>query len=238
MRDFTKVSPSIWRSRKFRGLPNDKARLAYLYVLTCPHGNSAGCFDLHPMYAAADLHWEEMTFVEALQSLEKASLIEMDWAENTLLIVNWETFNEPTNPRHAQGILAQLLQASSDSLKAKAFHRFLKSFRARGFDRDKALRDAIQSLLKDYPETIPTETETKREMETERETRPDKDLDLRVREATAPPAPSQVGGGQSPPKVNPIEVNPELVRLAQRLDMRTPDSLDLTIPPALRRKRA
>lgn len=173
MRDFNKVSTTLWRSRKFRALPDDDARMAYMYLLTCPHGNSAGCFDIHPLYACADLGWAMEAYRKALDSLIKGGLIEFDEAENTVLILNWDEFNEPTNPKHAIGLLNQLEQASSVALKTKAFHAFLARFKAKTFDTDAALRKAIAIFLKAYPEPIATETKT--EIETERETRPDLD---------------------------------------------------------------
>ncbi len=185
MRDFSKVSPRVWRSKKFRSLPDVWAKQAYLYLLTSPHGNSAGCYDLDPLYAASDIGMTEIAFREAIESLSIAGLIEFDKAEQTVLIVNWEAFNEPTNPKHALGLLIQLNQASSSTLKNAAFHRFLAIFRAKGYDRDSNLKRAIETLLIDYPEPIPTKTETK--METERETRPRGDLDLDARESSEPP---------------------------------------------------
>ncbi len=177
MREFNKVSPTLWRSRKFRSLPDDQAKMAYTYLLTCPHGNSSGCFDIHPMYACADLGWELEAYRKAIDSLLKAGLIEWDEAENTLLIVNWDEFNEPTNPKHAIGIIAQLQQASSAALKLKAFQAFVARFKAKSFDRDASLRKAMDIFLIDYREPIATETETEMEMETERETETRPDLE-------------------------------------------------------------
>ena len=60
MRDFAKISCSIWHSRKFRSLPNDDCRLVYLYLHTNPHVNSLGCYVLPFGYAIADLGWNDM----------------------------------------------------------------------------------------------------------------------------------------------------------------------------------
>ncbi len=172
MRDFSKVSPSIWRSKKFKSLGADmEAKHVYLYLLTCPHGNSAGCFDLPPLYASNDLGMTAEAYSKAIDSLSKADLIEWDEAEQTLLIVNWDEFNEPTNPKHAIGLLSQLEQAASKTLKTKCFHSFLARFRAKKFDTDSSLRKAIEIFLEAYPKPIATEIETKMEIETERRPR-------------------------------------------------------------------
>ena len=159
MRDFSKVSPSIWRSKKFRATKDPMCKMVYLYLLTCPHGNSAGCFDIDPLYASADLETTPEAFREAINRLCEVGLIEWDGDENTVWIVQWEEFNKPTNPKHAAGLLSQLEQASSEKLKSKCFHAFMPIFKASQFDRDAVLRKAIDSFLGLYPKPIITKTE-------------------------------------------------------------------------------
>ena len=173
MRDFSKVSPSVWRSKKYRSLGSMEAQHVYLYLLTCPHGNSAGCFDLHPMYACADLGMTEIQYLDCIERLCLAGLIEWDAGENTVLIVNWLEFNAPANAKHAIGILSQLGQASSEKLKAKVFHEIRADVITRKFDREAFVRNAIEVFSKLYGDGIPTETETRPETERETETRPD-----------------------------------------------------------------
>jgi hypothetical protein len=179
MRDFIKVSPSLWRSKKFRSLTTSDAQLAYVYVLTNPHCNSAGCYDLPKLYACTDLGWPEKAYNKALDSLLIAGLILFDAAETTILITNWVAFNEPTNPKHAIGILTQLSQASSISLKRQRFQEYTALFHAKKYDQDAALRKATATLSEAYRKPILTETEMERETEMENEIRGDLDLDAR-----------------------------------------------------------
>ena len=57
MREFTKVSPALWNSARFKGLSDDSSRLLYVYYLTCSHQNAAGCYHLPDGYACTDLGW-------------------------------------------------------------------------------------------------------------------------------------------------------------------------------------
>jgi hypothetical protein len=179
MREFSKVSPTVWRSKKFRSLPDMETRHVYLYLLTCPHANSAGCFDIHPLYAAADTGMTEERFAYCIETLSKAGLVEWDAAENTVLIGNWIEFNGPQNPKHALGILSQLAQASSDTLKAKAFQELYEEISRKKFDREASIRKAMETLFEPYRNGIATrqrqdgdktETETRQD-ETRLETR-------------------------------------------------------------------
>jgi len=102
MRDYGKVSTSIWNSRKFGKVPDD-ARLLYLYLHTCPHVNSVGCFVLKDGYATADLNWPVDRYSKALDTLCKAYLVAFDRSENLVRVVNFLKFDPFTNPKHAQG---------------------------------------------------------------------------------------------------------------------------------------
>lgn len=174
MRDFSKVSPSLWKSKKFRALPDDAARLVYVYLLTCPHGNSAGCFDLDPAYACTDLRMPEKAYRKAIESLKSVGLVDFDSIENTIYLVNWATFNEPTNAKHAIGLLTQLNQASCVRLKVKALADFEEVIHTKGFDNLEALRKTIDSLTIDYREGILNEKEA---IERVSPPRPDRDRD-------------------------------------------------------------
>ena len=179
MRQYSKISPTIWRSKKFRKLESDDARLAYFYLITCPHSNSAGCFDLPLVYGGADLGWQTERFGKAIDRLSSVGLIRFDGDENTVLIENWAKFNPPTNAKHALGLISELEAASSDDLKSVASQCFSdllaeKSFKGdidilRNIDRKlKAMAKPIDSLSPlDRDKTITdtrlhgTETETR-----------------------------------------------------------------------------
>lgn len=175
MRDFSKVSPSVWRSKKFRKLADDTAKLVYLYLLTCPHGNSAGCFDLDPAYACTDLGVDEKAYRKAINSLCKVGLIEFDEDENTVFLINWATFNEPTNPKHAIGLLAKLDSASSARLKLMALEDAWRSIEGKGFDNSDALRKARDTLSKAYREALAPD-QTRPDLD-QKETETETDLD-------------------------------------------------------------
>jgi len=102
MRDYGKISTSIWNSRKFSKISDD-ARLLYLYLHTCPHVNSVGCFVLKDGYATADLGWDEKRYREAMHSLCDAFLTAFDSQESLVRIINFLKFDPFTNPKHAQG---------------------------------------------------------------------------------------------------------------------------------------
>lgn len=120
MRDFSKVSPSLWHSERFNGLKSDDARYAYLYVLTSEHQTSAGCYHLPDAYAAADLRWSLERYQRARRELTEAELIRFDEANSVLMVTRWLKFNPPMNDKHLKGIRHSLDRLPSQEIWSAA----------------------------------------------------------------------------------------------------------------------
>jgi hypothetical protein len=106
MRDYAKISCSIWGSKKFRSVPNDQARYVYFYLHTCPHVNLVGCFVLPEGYALADLKWSDpIPYRKAIESLCEAGLIAFDKDESVIRIIGFLDHDPFTNPKHAAGAM-------------------------------------------------------------------------------------------------------------------------------------
>lgn len=120
MREYSKVAPSLWHSERFNGLGSDDAKLAYLYLLTCEHQTSAGCYRLPDAYAAADLRWPLERYQRALAELIRAGLVSHDTASSVVRITRWFRFNPPMNAKHLTGIRLMLDRLPSQVLWAEA----------------------------------------------------------------------------------------------------------------------
>lgn len=120
MRDFSKVSPTLWHSDRFNGLPADDVRYTYLYLLTSEHQTSAGCHRLPDAYAAADLRWPIDRYQKARAELEEAELIHFDATASVLMIRGWFQYNPPMNEKHLKGIRHILERLPSQSIWAEA----------------------------------------------------------------------------------------------------------------------
>lgn len=168
MRDFAKISCSIWRSRKFTGLPNDEARYLYLYLHTCPHVNSLGCFVLPEGYALADLKWTDpKAFRKGIETLCEAGLIGFQEDESVVRIVDFLKHSPFTNPNHAAGALA-VLDKIPDGPEKDCVIRDLSVMKHVQTDKLPPVSgNPLESLSKPSRNTE-TKTKTKTERETER----------------------------------------------------------------------
>lgn len=120
MRNFTKVSPSLWRSRRFRHLPSDDARFLYVYFLTAPHQTSAGCYEMLDGYACADLGWTPDRYRAARAQLVVGDMILWDEQTDEVFILRWFAHNLPDNPSHRKAIERAISAINSPEIRVKA----------------------------------------------------------------------------------------------------------------------
>ena len=86
---FSKVSPAVWRSRRFTSLPDSDAKLLYLYFVTSEHQTSIGAYVIPTGYAIADLAWDAPRYENARTALVAADLIAFDDDTSTVYVLRW-----------------------------------------------------------------------------------------------------------------------------------------------------
>ncbi|TIP69775.1 MAG: hypothetical protein E5X53_30830 [Mesorhizobium sp.] len=119
MRDYSKISPKIWRSTRFHDRSDD-AKFLHLYLLSSTHQTSAGCFTLPDAYAIADLNWTMERFKAAHTELVAADMIVHDDATNEYFIPLWFRHNPPMGPKHQIGVKRLISQLESDHVREAA----------------------------------------------------------------------------------------------------------------------
>lgn len=128
MRDFSKISPALWQSKRFNTLPSDDGRYLYLYLLTNEHQTSAGAYRLPDGYATNDLRWEFSRYEKARQELANAELIVFDETESVVMITRWFKHNPPMSESHFIGIGRMLERLPSQMILEAASKAALESW--------------------------------------------------------------------------------------------------------------
>lgn len=123
MRQFTMVSPRVWRSQRFKDLSRS-AQLAYLYLLTSEHQNMAGVYRLPPAYAGSDLGWTVDEFTKALEEVVAVGLAHRDEDTDEVMIAQWFKFNEPKGKTTIKGVENTLDKIESETLYELAMKAF------------------------------------------------------------------------------------------------------------------
>ena len=104
MRLYGRIETNFWQNEKIRCL-TEGGRMLYLYLLTCPHGNSAGCFVLHDGYIQADLSWSSERVTKHVTELVRGGFIERDEGTSLTRIIGWWGHNTLENQNVAKGTI-------------------------------------------------------------------------------------------------------------------------------------
>lgn len=147
MRDFNKVSPTIWRSKRLRALRSLEAKLLLLYYHTNEHQRSCGSYRLPSGYAMTDLDWNAETYHAVRKDVIESGAVMFDEDTEELFIVDWFKTNPPMNDRHAIGCRREIGKIDSDVIREAVEEAFLQVEENRAADRS---RDTQQKVV-DYP---------------------------------------------------------------------------------------
>lgn len=123
-REFSKISPKVWRSQRFRSLESDDPRYLLIYLMTCQHQSSAGCFRMPDAYGAADLDWTVERVRKARAALVQSDLIAFDAGTDEYFICGWFMHNKPMNASHQKAIVNRISDLESDLLREVAEGEF------------------------------------------------------------------------------------------------------------------
>jgi hypothetical protein len=126
-REWSKISPALWRSPRFIGLQGSDERLLLVYYMTSDHMNSSGCYRLPDGYAIADLGWTMERYRAARPPLIEADLISFDPRTEEVFVHRWFKHNPPTNAKHAKGARRLINKIDSDDLREKAEAEFCET---------------------------------------------------------------------------------------------------------------
>ena len=107
MRSYGKIEVGFWLNRKVQNLTDD-AKLLLLYLLSCQHGNSLGCFVLPEGYITADLKWEPKRVSKHVSELVSKGFIDHDETVSLVRICGWFGHNGFENGNVAKAAMKAL----------------------------------------------------------------------------------------------------------------------------------
>lgn len=172
MRTFGRVETAIWQSRKFRSC-SERARLLYLYVVACPHGNAVGCFLLPRGYMEADMGWASETLSPTLSELLSKGLVERCPHSELTRIVGWWGHNKIENPNVATAAIKSI---NALPFNSQVFHNFVSDLKQYHERYPKLFTEGVWKVFENglpnrLPDPLPNPIETK-EPEPEKEPEP------------------------------------------------------------------
>jgi hypothetical protein len=170
MRVFGRLESGFWDNPKVATL-TDQQKLLLLYLYSCRHGNSIGCYVLRNEYIAADLGWSVEEATNCLSAIMERKFIARDDGANLIKVRGWWGHNALDNLNHAKHAAKSALSLPACSLKDETIAELRSLSDELSSTAAEALRDGLQMASGSHSDGITiTETETETEKETEKET--------------------------------------------------------------------
>lgn len=108
------IESRILRSRKFRPLTVN-AKWLYCSLHFSPHRNATGVYTLPLVILADDLNMTPDETRVALAEVVGAGLVQYDYDESVVRVLNWERRNAPSGPQEAIGLMSKNFDTASVS---------------------------------------------------------------------------------------------------------------------------
>ncbi len=177
MRDYGKISTGIWHSKKFRGL-DETIKLFYLYLHTCKHGNSAGCFHLPKGYILADMQWSLDAIGRAMDRAMDRGLISYNNDEEVIKIHDFLEHSPISNPKHAAGTIKIVLSLPECHEKNMTINELKKIPYCQKIKELMSIDSPMHSPMDSPMDT----TETERKKESKKESKKERKKESKIRE--------------------------------------------------------
>lgn len=118
MRTYAKLESAFWQNPKIKKL-SDPAKLLLIYIFSCPHGNSIGCYPLPQGYIVADMGWNIEHVAERVSELVTKGFIERDEDTSLTKIVGWFDHNTIENDNVAKAAIKTIRALPICQVKAR-----------------------------------------------------------------------------------------------------------------------
>lgn len=105
---FRNVHTSFWQDAKVCDDMKPEDRYMLLYMLTNPHTNILGCYELSKNTMKRDLGYDLSKIEAIMDRLRQMRVVEYDERTREVLLLNWHRYNWSASPKTARAILKAL----------------------------------------------------------------------------------------------------------------------------------
>ena len=127
---YRKISPTFWTDSKIAGKFTVEDRYLYIYLLTNPHANICGCYEISIKQMSIETGLSERKITAALKRLETVhGVIVYDPDTEEVLIPKWGKHNWTTSDKLVSGVASV-----ARYIKSRAFKEFVTAAITYGID--------------------------------------------------------------------------------------------------------
>lgn len=96
---YRNIQMSFWTDAKIADTFTPDEKLMYLYLLTNPHTNLCGCYEISIRQIAFELGYESKQVEILIKSLQEKRVISYSLESREILLVNWHKYNWTTSEK-------------------------------------------------------------------------------------------------------------------------------------------
>lgn len=116
------ISLSFWTDTKIIDEFSPEDKYFYLYLLTNPHTNLCGCYEISKKQMCTELGYSIETLLTLLERFEKKlNVIRISHKTNEILLLNWYKYNWTTSPKFRKPLINEI-----NRIKEPEFQKYLK----------------------------------------------------------------------------------------------------------------
>lgn len=99
MATYRNIQMSFWTDSKVSGQFSPNEKLMYLYLMTNPHTNLCGCYEISKKQIAFETGFSAKMTDSLLKKLGENKVIDYSEETNEVLIINWHKYNWTTSEK-------------------------------------------------------------------------------------------------------------------------------------------
>jgi len=120
MATYRNIQMSFWTDSKILSEFSPEEKLMYLYLMTNPHTNLCGCYEIDPKLIAFETGFSDDTAKDLLKRLSEHGVIEYSEETREILIVKWYKYNWTSSEK-----LRKALEFSISKIIYEPFKKYL-----------------------------------------------------------------------------------------------------------------
>ena len=119
MATYRQIYISFWSDTKVCDDFSPEDKYFYIYLLTNPHTNICGCYEISSSQMAQELGYNEESVKKLLRRMEQThDVIRYNWQKKELLLLNWSKYNWTKSPKLVSAVRAVAQYIKTDEYKA------------------------------------------------------------------------------------------------------------------------
>lgn len=115
---YRKVSISFWTDPKVDEKFSPEDKYFFLYLLTNPHTNLCGCYEISYNQLSRETGYSEDTILVLLDRFERVyNMIRYDKTTYEMLVLNWKRYNWNSSPKFASSVDKEISKVKNASFR-------------------------------------------------------------------------------------------------------------------------